>query len=233
MRAFVINLASREDRWASVLEQQNYLGLDIQRVEAVTREEITNVDEPYVANGVSATWKSHQKAMQLFLESNENIALIMEDDFLIRKNFKNRIEKIVRFDNFDFLQLGILKPSPTAGISLFTSNTRDLLLKILAKICSLDIAFLRKYSEKVLIREQDGVPYFLVCSDIRAGGQAYLVSRDFALAAQKMNQPAFLSSDGVFMSIGGMRSFRMFRLRKSLVKQTNSPTSVESRFRLH
>jgi hypothetical protein len=233
MRAYVINLSSRSDRWASVMEQESLLGLKIERVEAITRDEINSTDEPYVAKGVSATWKSHQKAMRLFLESSDNIGLIMEDDFLIDANFRKKFMKIVQFNKFDFIQLGILKPSPTAGISLIISNIRDLILKLLVKICSSNIRFLRKYSTRVLLSEQQGVPIFLVCSDIRAGGQAYLVSRGFAQAAQEMNQPAFLSSDGVYMSIGGMRSFRMFRIRKTIVNQTDSPTSVESRFKLH
>ena len=233
MRAYVINLATRSDRWASVMRQQSYLGLEIERVEAVTRDEIVRKEEPYVANGVSATWKSHQKAMRLFLGTSDDIALIMEDDFLLPSNFQVRLGKIIQFENFDFLQLGILKPSPLSGLSILISNLRDLILKALSLISLANQRFFKSYSNRVLLREQKGVPYFLVCSDIRAGGQAYLVSRNFALAAQEMNKPAFLSSDGVFMSIGGMRSFRMFRLRKSLVNQTNSPSSVENRFRLH
>jgi len=215
------------------MQQQPYLGLEIERVEAVTREEIAEVDEPYVSDGVAATWRSHQKAMRLFLESEDEITLIMEDDFLVPANFNGSLRKIIQFKNFDFLQIGILRPSPTSGISIFVSNFQDFALKILSKILNLNLRFFKPYSKRVLLREQEGVPYFLVCNDIRAGGHAYLVSRAFALAAQKMNQPAFLSSDGVFMSIGGMRSFRMFRLRKSLVNQTDSPTSVESRFKLH
>jgi GR25 family glycosyltransferase involved in LPS biosynthesis len=233
MRAYVINLNDRGDRWNSVLSQQDLLGLEIVRVEAVSKLQITASEEPFVAPGVSATWKSHQKAMQIFLDSDEEFGLIMEDGFLIKRNFNRHFARIRKYDDFDFIQLGILKPSSTSGIALLTSNARDIFLKIVCKITVSKYLQHNPTLNRVLIHEQQGVPFFLVCSDVRAGGQAYLVSRNFATAAQKMNQPAFLSSDGVYMSIGGMRSFRMFRLRKSLVKQTNSPTSVESRFRLH
>lgn len=233
MRAYVVNLNDRGDRWNSVLSQQNLLGLEIVRVEAVSKIQITESEEPFVAPGVSATWKSHQKAMRLFLDSDEEFGLIMEDDFLIKGNFNRHFAHIRKYEDFDFIQLGILKPSCTSGIALLTSNARDKFLKFLCKITSLKHLQPSLIQNRVLIHEQQGVPFFLVCSDVRAGGQAYLVSRNFATAAQKMNQPAFLSTDGVYMSIGGMRSFRMFRVRKSIVDQTDSPTSVEKRFSLH
>lgn len=233
MRAYVINLNDRKDRWDSVLSQQNLLGLEILRVDAVTKQDVLEDEEPFVAVGVSATWKSHQKAMKMFLDSEDDFGLILEDDFLLGKNFAKHFSRIRKYRDYDFIQLGILKPAYTSSIALLTSNTRDLMLKFLCRITSLKTLQPNRFSDKVLIYEQRAVPFFLICSDVRAGGQAYLVSRNFADAAQYMNKPAFLSSDGVYMSIGGMRSFRMFRVRKSIVDQTDSPTSVEKRFNLH
>jgi hypothetical protein len=79
--------------------------------------------------------------------------------------------------------------------------------------------------------EQLGVPRKIVMNDIRAGGQAYFVSRNFASAAQSMNTPVFLSTDGLFMALGVSRNFKMARLRRMWISQTNSPSSVTQRFK--
>jgi GR25 family glycosyltransferase involved in LPS biosynthesis len=230
MKAYVINLESRADRWNSVLAQSLKLELEIVRIDALPISSISEEKEGFVASGVAAIWLSHQKAMSIFLESGDTHGLILEDDFLIEKNFAHKLANISNFVNFDFIQIGYLKTSPFDAIACHVANVVDWLLKALA--FSFKIGLLRnaRISKKLLVREQVGIPAWLIVNDIRAGGHAYVVSRKFAAAAQNMNIPIFISSDGYFMALGKMRSFLMYRLGRSLVSQSNSPTSVTDRF---
>ena len=230
MRAYVINLKNRADRWDSVTKQIDKLGLPIVRIDAISKRDLQHVDAKFVAPGVAATWKSHQLAMATFLETSDEYTVIMEDDFLLTKSWDSRVLDQVIELRPDFFQFGYLVTSPIDRLDLLTANSFDLLLKWLRNVCAVSKSFNRKFGSRLLIQEQSGVSSNFVPTDIRAGGQAYLVSRKFAEASKYMNTPAFTSADGVFMSLGDVRSFRMYRSRKSLIVQTNSPTSVEQRY---
>lgn len=230
VRAYVINLKDRVDRWDSVQKQLNNLGLSITRVEAFNKSDLRENESTFVALGVAATWKSHQLAMQKFLESSDEFGLIMEDDFYLKKSWKIQIMNQAISLNPDFFQLGYLVTSPVDRIELALSNSFDVLLKLINKLCSFSSLFNNRFGARLLVSEQRGLPWSVVANDIRAGGHAYLVSRKFAEASVFMNTPAFTSADGVFMSLGDVRSFRMYRLRKSAIDQTDSPTSVEQRY---
>jgi hypothetical protein len=84
--------------------------------------------------------------------------------------------------------------------------------------------------ERLLIKEQEGVPWGVVPNNIRAGGQSYIVSRNFARASSEMNTPVFNTTDCFYISLGDVRTFRMLRTRKNFVKQTKSSTSVNQRY---
>jgi GR25 family glycosyltransferase involved in LPS biosynthesis len=229
MRAYVINLSSRPDRWDSVELQAKRLQLPIVRIEAVEMKTLKNQDL-YVADGVAATWQSHQLAMSVFLETGENYGVILEDDFSIARGWSREcLERAIEV-NPDFFQLGYLITSPLDRIELFLNNSFDRTLKILNRLCLLSKLLRNRVGNRLLIREQTDMPWSIVPNDIRAGGQAYLVSRRFALASKYMNTPAFTSADGMFMALGDLRTFRMFRFRNSLINQTNSMSSVQQRY---
>jgi len=230
VRAYVINLKSREDRWASVLQQSEKLGLPITRIEAVNSGDLESASPAFVASGVAATWKSHQIAMATFLETSDEYGLIMEDDFLLTPSWHvSQVSRVVELGP-DFFQFGYLVTSPIDRLELILSNLFDVFLKILNRAYSLSNQLRRKLGSRLLLLEQRDLPFSFVPNDIRAGGQAYLVSRKFAEASRFMNTPAFTSADGMFMTLGDVRSFRMFRFRKVLIGQTNSPTSVDQRY---
>lgn len=229
MHAYVINLRNRPDRWDSVLVQSSKLQLPIVRIDAVEMKTLDG-QELYVANGVAATWQSHQLAMSIFLESGEEYGVILEDDFLITKYWSPQSLGLAIQVDPDFFQLGYLITSPLDRIEFFLNNSLDRTLKILNWICSRSKLARNQLGSRLLIREQTGLPWCVIPNNIRAGGQAYLVSRKFALASRFMNSPAFTSADGVFVSLGDVRTFRMFRFRKSLINQTNSITSVQQRY---
>jgi GR25 family glycosyltransferase involved in LPS biosynthesis len=229
VRAYVINLKSREDRWDSVAIQADKLGVPIVRVDAI---ELGSLSEQnlFVASGVAATWKSHQLAMSIFLDSGEKYGIILEDDFLLTESWTtSAIEKALKV-NPDFFQLGYLVTSSLDRLELIFNNLFDRCLKLLSNLCSFSILLNRRFGGRLLIREQESLPWDVIPNEIRAGGQAYLVSRKFALASKFMNTPPFTSADGMFISLGDVRTFRMFRFRKSLINQTDSMTSVHQRY---
>jgi hypothetical protein len=105
VRAYVINLKNRVDRWESVLQQSEKLGLPITRIEAVGKGDLEEKDEVFVVSGVAATWKSHQLAMATFLESSDKYGLIMEDDFLLTRSWSaSRVSRVIELvpDLFQF-----------------------------------------------------------------------------------------------------------------------------------
>ena len=184
----------------------------------------------YVADGVAATWQSHQLAMSVFLETGEDYGVILEDDFAIGRGWSPESLQQAIEVNPDFFQLGYLITSPLDRIEFFLNNSFDRTLKVMNRICSLSKFLHNRLGNRLLIREQTDLPWNIVPNDIRAGGQAYLVSRKFALASKYMNTPSFTSADGMFMALGDVRSFRMFRFRNSLINQTDSITSVQQRY---
>jgi len=213
------------------MEQVSKLGIDYVRVPAVFKSEILPDIEPYVASGVSATWISHQRAMALFLQSGDKFGLILEDDFILRRGFSSKLRiAISRNSNADFIQLGFLLNGLIEVFDIVAKNIRDFILKGLNLISRLLIANRIDFLNRLLIREQSQIPAGYILHDIRAGGHAYVVSRKFAEAAQVLNRPAFTSTDGVFMYLGNVRTFRMVRRIRGLVNQSNSKSSVDVRF---
>jgi GR25 family glycosyltransferase involved in LPS biosynthesis len=228
VKAYVINLDSRSDRWVEVMVQKSILGLEIHRVPAVSVESV--VVSPYVTKVIAATWQSHQKAMKIFLESSDEYALIMEDDFVLSTRWALDLLQLSPTLGADFLQIGFLITNSVDRIQITLNGIFDGFLKVLHKLSGFFVFIGNRMGKKLLIREQSGIPFKIVCNDIRPGAHAYIVSRKFAQAASQINSPEFLSADAVYMSMGWMRSFKLLRFRRSLVAQSNSESSITERF---
>jgi hypothetical protein len=210
------------------MAQKSILSLEIHRVPAISIESV--VVSPYVAKVIAATWQSHQKAMKMFLESSEEYALIMEDDFVLSNRWALDRMQLSHTLGADFLQVGFLITNSIDRIQITLNSIFDGFLKVLHKLSDL-FGFIRnRLGKKLLIREQSGIPFQIVCNDIRPGAHAYIVSRAFAQAALQINSPEFLSADAVYMSMGWMRSFKLLRFRRSLIAQSNSESSITERF---
>lgn len=231
MQAYVINLENRQDRWESVENQSLSLGLACVRIKAIETTELPIGSDDYATSGVVAIWKSHQLAMLEFLKSGDEFGLILEDDFLINQSFHKDMKKLMGFSRFDFLQLGYLYSSFPEFLRIKIANGRDLFLKFLFRVTNCASMQTFSLAKKFLVLEQRGIPFSFVQSDIRAGAHAYVVSRDFASAALKMNIPIFISTDAYFIALGGMRTFKMFRSRVNMVRQSSSPSSIRTRFK--
>lgn len=224
---FLINLSSRQDRLADCQSQFSKIPCEVIRVSAVDAKEINN-EELFVPAGVAATWRSHQLAMNEHLLSGFRYALILEDDFIIKKNIEKILKLVSAYTEYDLVQIGFLNPSFLRRVIRYGIDYRDLFLKLLFRANELCGG---KLTKKLLVKEQKRVPFFLVLNDFQAGGHSYIVSRKFSEAAQKMNNPAFLSADGMLMALSETRTFRVARTRISLVSQSNSKTSVVERYK--
>jgi len=228
MRAWVINLDAREDRWESVISQSDLLGLEICRVSAVNQDYLSPGELVFSPKGVVATWKSHQKACKHFLESGDSFGLILEDDFRLKRNYEVPTVQELLDSGVDFLQLGYLKVTLWEGLDLGAYNIRNLTLRTIELVSRFTPD--HPIRSKRLISELVGRPMKWVAADVRPGGQGYVVSRHFAESVLKLNSPTCLSADGFYEALSKSRAFNMFRISTSQISQTNSPSSVKERF---
>ena len=225
MEAYIINLDERRDRWENCLAELNKCNLNPNRISALTPSLVDSETEQFASLDIIAIWKSHQNAMRVFLDSDSEYALILEDDFSLKiKDFDHLSSKFKKYE-LDFLQIGFLLPFITDYLNYKIENLQDVIFKLLSHLKFSSI------TSKHSINEQISIPANIVLNGIRAGGHAYIINRRFAKACLSMNTPTFLSADGLFMALGVARNFRMARLRRSKVSQTSSPTSVTKRLK--
>ena len=121
MDAYWINLDDRTDRASQCLKQLSEIGVNGNRVPAVTRREVgilENTENQNYFQGVVACRKSHMKALKSFLSDGYEFGLILEDDFLFSKKLKlsefSNFQELMRVKNIHLLQIGFLPP----GVSL-------------------------------------------------------------------------------------------------------------------
>lgn len=232
MNAYVINLEERSDRWKQVVAQQRKLGFEIYRVPAINKNEVTGESSRYLETTITAICLSHIKAIRLFLETQEAFCIILEDDFLLRRSYFSLAILPAVDQKFDFLQIGFLKMGVKEHIEILYYNFRDRLFKFFYVLSQMVPSFCKNLLlSKYLVREQKDIHESIVLTDIRPGAHCYLISRKFAQAMLEINNPAFLSADLLYMSLGAIRTFKMGRLRRSLVNQSDSASSVKNRFK--
>ena len=226
VKGFLINLDNREDRLAEAASQFHKIPFQVDRVSAILASDIES-KEPFVPGGVAATWRSHQKAMRAHLDSSFEFAIILEDDFVVNFDIQKVLNKILTIGDFDLVQFGYLNTSFLRRFFRYLIGCRDLLLKIICKIASVTNW---NILNKLIVREQKNIPFGIVLNDIQAGGQSYLVSRKFSEASQFMNNPSFLSADGMLMALSETRTFKVGRTRRNYFSQSDSVSSVQQRF---
>ena len=229
IQAYVINLESRPDRWSQVVEQSDLLNLKITRIPGLPSSDFDGEFSLTVTAPVKACWEAHRLAAREFLDTNDSHALILEDDFLLSKSFSHLHFELALKHKFDFVQIGFLKTSPFVASSILFFNFTDTLLRVFGILK--EIPFLKRFlKNKLLILERLNIPSFFVMNDIRPGAHAYVISRKFAEHMLLMNDPTYLSTDALYIALGPMRTFKMGRLRKSVITQRQSVSSITSRF---
>lgn len=127
MHIFYINLSSRPDRRAFMEHQADRLGLSLERIEAVTPDDIPASELAFAAQwlgkGELACSYSHRAAWRLILERGLSAALILEDDCTLSPELPAVLaDPDLMSPGIDMLQLethpshGVLgRPLPTAS----------------------------------------------------------------------------------------------------------------------
>ncbi len=215
---YVINLDKDTLRWSSVLKEVERLPFEIRRVDAVNAKNL--LPHRLVSLGVNAAWLSHLKAMQTFLQSDNNFALIAEDDFHIVNPTKLMKEiKSLELKEWDLIQFGFLKPGIDIRIRVVTSHIDDLVFRIIGKISQIKVLSNRGFASRMRVKQSLKIPRGFILDDCQPGAHFYLVGRSFCESILSINNPQFLSIDDFYTSLSKMRTFRMIRIKKSLVSQ--------------
>jgi len=221
---FVINLSNLEDRWSECKRESKKWGIELTRITAVDSNHVTSVH--FTTKNIAACWESHKLAMSHLLSSNADYALILEDDFEILNPELLLLLDDFRHTGLDFLQVGFLTTSIREGFYIVIENCYDYFIRIYG--IAENLFTKSRVSAKKLVRERKNLNRRFVLSDIRPGAHAYLLNRNAAKYFFQVNNPIFLSADDVFMAAGPMRSIKMARLRKSIVSQSGSVSSIRN-----
>lgn len=132
MKAYLINLDSAQDRWASVEKAFSQTSFTVCRISAVNghalRLPIPEYSEPLyrwfhgrtTAFGQVGCYLSHIKAMQAFLATDDECALIGEDDLTLRPDFEAALAAaLAHSKHWNILRLtglGQSRPLPVAKL---------------------------------------------------------------------------------------------------------------------
>jgi GR25 family glycosyltransferase involved in LPS biosynthesis len=226
LKIYLINLDSRLDRLEWALSQAARFDINFERISALKS---SDVSANLVTPGVMACFESHRKAWEKIANSEDDYALVLEDDFSFKRFNICKLKSTVETSESDFLQIGFLKTGIRDHIDLVLTNVKHILLlwiKYLSKCFRID-----KLLTRTLILEVDlGFPD-LVPSNIRAGAHAYIISKKMATEIIQLNNPVFLAADDFLIALARMRVFVMRRFILSRCSQFLSPTSIPDRFR--
>ena len=224
---YVINLENRPDRWQSVLEQSRILGFEPRRI-AASDSVAECHHNSLLSPAASACWESHLIALQKFIDSEAESCLIAEDDFLVinLQRFKKQLAAL-NCSNWDYVQLGFLSTGLRDRIQRYMTNFEFALIKLVTSSSIIWPKKRRLLEGKLRVRRSIGVPLAYVPDDIRAGAHFYYINRSMALKLIGCNMPPFVTADGFFMSLAWIKRFRMMRVRRTAIIQSNSPSSIK------
>ena len=227
----IINLDEAKARFNDASRQLDEIQFEYIRVSAFNQTSITTEECRYVTKGIAAIWKSHIKAMRLFLDSSDDYAMIMEDDFKItnRKAFI-KSDSVFLENKLDLLQIGFLNTGIDIYLQRKLEHLQFSLLRLISLLGRLFPFIDVRISQRMRIRDNRDFGNALVPYSFLPGAHCYIVSRKLAEAIIVMNDPQFLSTDDFFTALSKMRSFRTCRLRLSSVTQSDLPSQVGLRF---
>jgi GR25 family glycosyltransferase involved in LPS biosynthesis len=231
INCLVINVASNAERRNVISDKLGLAGIEFRIVPAVTTD---TVNLPNLGNmnlTAVAVWQSHLNCLKDSAK-NDAYTLILEDDATIgfESTYLTEAVSLMSEYKIDFLQIGYLKINVFQFFSILMRNlynffvSKGLFVQFFSRFGLNEVK--RAKNQKWLKR----IPSNYVLNDIRYGAHCYVVSPSFSAAAAKLNNPPFLSADDFYVSLGKMKSFRMFRLSKSLSKQGHFISSFIKRY---
>jgi GR25 family glycosyltransferase involved in LPS biosynthesis len=216
VKIYVINLQRRPDRRSRIAKRLERLGLDFSFVEAVDAQESeVSSAKQYIPYAYACNVRSHALALGVFLQGDDDFAMIMEDDAVPIQEidwlpFMQSLEIEMAKNDFSYLQLGFI--SELYKIKLPRRIMRSLVTKmgLVGKI-PLTKFYLAGHNYEIIMGES------------RAGAHCYIVNRRFAEAIPPLNEPVWVSIDGFYDRLASTNvltgHFRMGRLKRSLAEQ--------------
>jgi GR25 family glycosyltransferase involved in LPS biosynthesis len=213
-----------------VQEEAKGLPFETHRVDAVNAKDLQA--SQYVSSGVNAAWLSHLKAIQMFLQTDYDFALISEDDFHV-KDVNELVEKIrsLEISQWDLIQFGFLKPGIDTRIKILISHTESFVFRIIGRLSQIPLLANQRFASRMRVRQSLETPKGFVIDDCQPGAHFYLVSRSFCQSIAALNEPQFLSIDDFYTSLSKMRTFKMLRVKRNLVTQKPFSAWVGPRFK--
>jgi GR25 family glycosyltransferase involved in LPS biosynthesis len=227
MTSFLINLEQRPDPMTSAIEEARKLKLNLVRVDAVEANS-PNLGESLLTPSATACWESHKKALRIFLETEMQHCLVLEDDFLVT-SVSGVLDSLgqVSLCDWDFIQIGFLNTGFRDRVSRILTDLETSIFRLLSDLAHLPLFRKRNLTSRLRIVRVQGVPSRFIPDDIRSGAHAYIVSRNLAQILLSLNQPAFLTADGLYSALAWDKKFKMIRVRRSYIKQSDSPSSIK------
>ena len=226
---FLINLDKRSDRWTDFLKNSSELHFPTLRFSAVTAESLS-LTELRLPSTVAACWKSHQGVAKAFLESDAEHCLVLEDDVHLTHAAIEALNQIWEksFQGIDLLQVGFcVHNNRLSNRSSYRLQSR--LVGLARSVRMLNLSKTQNilsslYGYEFFFHEQISQP--VAQNTFELGTHAYVMSRNFAAAIVKFNDPVYLPADLALMELANTKKFDSLRLVSSLVDQTDSPSSI-------
>lgn len=128
IKCYIINLDRARDRWDATSQKFQELGFDVERIPAIDGRELSPPYPDYspwryflrrgrpVSPQIVACFLSHIKALEIFLATDDEYAMICEDDVSPLPDAMEAINEAMEYaDMWDLLRLNGIKP--TRGVN--------------------------------------------------------------------------------------------------------------------
>lgn len=223
--AYLINLESEESRRRVSHESWPFPEIELIVVNAIDQ---MSLNPTYVTRGVAAIWESHKKAMVEFLCSEEEYAIILEDDFQFKNvnRFQNAMNEALR-NQVDFLQFGFLITGLDILLAKYLKNCEYRVFRI----SGMFLSAIGVKTSRLRYMEAARYPRCFIPFQVLPGAHAYLISRRLAKAIVDSTNEQMLAADNFFMSLAPMRTFKIVRASQSTIGQRKIPSTITSRFK--
>lgn len=224
---YVINLERRADRRVKVTDSLKSLNINFEIITAIDAETLRNRQAIFnLSLPAQACWQSHVLAMQSFLKTRSSHAIIFEDDVVLHR--WRVIEKILSrkdFSNFDLVQFGFVNTGLIDRIHRNLINFESAIFQLLFYFTR--FRPLNRFKKRLRVQRRVDMGFNFVAHDIRAGAQAYMISRDLAHILVSYSTTPLVPVDGLLMSLNWISKFKVARTRENLIPQDNSPSSIK------
>lgn len=200
-------------------------------ISAIDGRNLGSTHQGLLTAPVEAIWKSHNLALKRFLTTHSHYCLILEDDFFIkdRKKFDNVMMKLLQED-FDLVQVGWLTTGLDVVLLKIYEASLYFVFRALIKISGFSRKLTGILEKRLRPRRAMEAPKFAIPDSFLPGAHAYLVSRKLAETVLTLNDPTFLATDDFYVALSKMRSFNVFRTRRSFVSQRGESSVGTDRF---